>query len=252
MEQLPETQLKLRDTGNQMKLAMANWGDEDLFRSCVNAYISHARSVTFVMQKESSGNPELLAWYEARMTELKELPIMKFFSEQRTHIIHRGIVNPVSHTIPLTHMVVEGEKIIGGSLKTWAFSDADKYIPGSNGNVGKLCGEYFLLLKELVHDWKGQKAFLELPQKEREIVLRELEQLRAQNRLLEAQVLNMVSVLQNARNTIQRFNDILRRHGDNSQNDWTQHMLLEVERMLNPDYFASAPTVTVQLDSKSE
>ena len=244
MEQIPETQLKLRDAGNQMKLAMANWGDEDIFRSCVNSYISHARSVTFVMQKESSGNPELLAWYEARMTELKQLPIMKFFHEQRTHIIHRGIVRPVSHTIPVKEMVVEGKKISGGTLTTWAFSDADKYIPGSNGNVGKLCGEYFLILKELVHDWKGQKAFFELSEEEREKVLRELEQLRELNRYREAQVLNMVSVLQNASSTIQLFNDILRRHGDNSQDELAQNMLIEIERMLNPDYFANAPSVS--------
>jgi hypothetical protein len=175
MEQLPETQLKLRDAGNQMKLAIANWEDEDVFRSCVNSYISHARSVTFVMQKESSGNPELLAWYEARMDKLKQLPIMKFFNEQRTHLIHRGIVKPVFHRIPLKKMVIQGQEIKGGTLTTWAFSEADKYIPESNGNVGKLCGEYFRILKELVHDWKGQKAFLELSEKEREKVLGELE-----------------------------------------------------------------------------
>lgn len=244
MEQIPETQLKLRDAGNQMKLALANWGDEDIFRSCVNSYISHARSVTFVMQKESSGNSELLKWYEERMAELKQLPIMKFFHEQRTHIIHRGIVRPVSHTIPVKEIIVEGKKLTGGTVTTWAFSDAHKYIPGSNGNVGKLCERYFLILKDLVHEWKGYKEYFELPEEEREKVLRELEQLRVQNRYLEAQVLVMRSVLENARNTIQLFNDILKRHGDNSQEEWTQHMLIEFERMLNPDYFANAPAVS--------
>jgi hypothetical protein len=243
MEYVPETQLKLRDAGNQMKLALANWNDEDIFRSCVNSFISHARSVTFVMQKESSGSPELLAWYEARMAELKKLPIMKFFHEQRTHIIHRGVVRPVSHTIPVREMTVEGKKITGGTVTAWAFSDAHEYIPGSNGNVGKLCEQYFLILKDLVHDWKWYRAYFELPEKERQKVLRELEQLRAQNRHLEAQVLNMSGVLQKAQKTIQLFNDVLNRHGDSSQNEWSQHVSLEIDRILNPDYFANAPAV---------
>ena len=164
MEQITETQLKLRDAGNQMKLAWANCGDEDVFRSCVNAYISHARSVTFLMQKESSGNPELVEWYEKRMEELKQLLIMKFFNEQRVHIIHRGIVKPVSHSFPVNDLTFEGKNLGKGTVTTYVFSDAHKYIPNSNGNVGKLCEQYFTILKTLVHQWKAQKAWLELPE----------------------------------------------------------------------------------------
>lgn len=75
------------------------------------------------------------------------------------------------------------------------------------------------------------------------MTLEELEQLRTQNRRLEGQVLAMRSVLENARNTIKLFNDILKRHGDHSQDELTQHMLIEFERMLTPEYFANAPAV---------
>lgn len=44
-------QLKLQDAGTQMKLAIANSTDEAIFRSCINSYISLARSVTFVMEE---------------------------------------------------------------------------------------------------------------------------------------------------------------------------------------------------------
>jgi hypothetical protein len=175
MEQIPETQLKLRDAGNQMKLALSNWGDEDVFRSCVNSYISHARSVTFVMQKESSGNPELVEWYEKQMENLKQLPIMKFFNEQRVHIIHRGIVRPVSHSFPIDELTVDGESLGKATATTYVFSDAHKYIPNSNGNVGKLCEQYFTILKTLVHEWRAQKSWLELPEGERKMALEELE-----------------------------------------------------------------------------
>ena len=243
MEQIPETQLKLRDAGNQMKLALSNWGDEDVFRSCVNSYISHARSVTFVMQKESSGNPELVEWYEKRMEELKLLPIMKFFNEKRVHIIHRGIVKPESRSFPVNDLTVDGENLGKGTVTTYVFPDAHEYIPNSNGNVGKLCEQYFTILKNLVHEWKSQKAWLELSEGERKMALEELEQLRNQNPKLEAQVLNMRSVLTNARHTIELYNQILNNQGDNSQNEQTQHMLLEIDRILNPDYFANAPAI---------
>lgn len=52
------------------------------------------------------------------------------------------------------------------------------------------------------------------------MTLEELEELRDQKRKLEAQVLVMRSVLENARSTIQLYSDILRRHGDNSQDEW--------------------------------
>ncbi len=60
----------------------------------------------------------------------------------------------------------------------------------------------------------------------------------------------MRSVLENARNTIQLYNQILNGHGDNSQDEWTQHMVIEFERMLNPDYFANAPAIQTD-DSNS-
>jgi hypothetical protein len=62
MSDITETQLKLRDAGTQMKLAIENNGNEDIFRSCINAYISAARSVAMVMEKESAVNSDLLVW----------------------------------------------------------------------------------------------------------------------------------------------------------------------------------------------
>jgi hypothetical protein len=70
---------------------------------------------------------------------------------------------------------------------------------------------------------------------------RALEQLRIQNPRLEGQVLAMRSVPEDARNRIKLYNDILRRPGAYSQDEWTRNMLIEFERMLNPDYSANAP-----------
>ena len=51
MSTITETQLKLRDASIQMKLAIDNIGDEEIFRSCVNAYILAARSIFDVMKE---------------------------------------------------------------------------------------------------------------------------------------------------------------------------------------------------------
>lgn len=58
---MTETEMKLRDAATQMKLALEHMTDDEVVRSCVNSYISLARSVTFVMQRESADHPELKA-----------------------------------------------------------------------------------------------------------------------------------------------------------------------------------------------
>jgi hypothetical protein len=161
MTSITDTQLKLRDAATQMKLALDHIDNEDVFRSCINSYISTARSVTFVMEKESSEDPELKSWYKAQMAALGQLAIMRFFHEQRTHTIHRGIVKPDSKRFPVYNLVVNGEKK-SGTAEGWAwyFPDAKKYMPGDTGNVPRLCEQYFLILKRLIYEWLQQKAQL--------------------------------------------------------------------------------------------
>jgi len=61
------------------------------------------------------------------------------------------------------------------------------------------------------------------------------------NDSLRARLLSMQSLLDNAKNTIGLYNDILKKHGDSSQDEWTSHMFLQFERVTNPEYFANAP-----------
>jgi hypothetical protein len=49
-----------------MRLALKAPCDEEIVRSCINAFVSAGRSMTFVMQRESHDVPELKAWYEQR------------------------------------------------------------------------------------------------------------------------------------------------------------------------------------------
>jgi hypothetical protein len=163
MSDITETQLKLRDAGTQMKLAIENNDNEDIFRSCINAYISAARSVMMVMEKESAVNSDLLAWYKAQMAELGKLLVMKFFNDRRVHTIHRGNVKPVSHTMPIWNLEVNGEKLDPGTgtMAVYVFDNAAEYMPGRSGNVFNLCEQYFVILKNLVHEWLDQRTLIE-------------------------------------------------------------------------------------------
>ena len=153
-----ETQMKLRDAATQMKLALANRGDIEVIRSCVNSFISHARSVTFVMQSESSGYPELEEWYRKKQEELKTNPLLKFFNDKRVYSIHKGVVAPALRSTTAYNITVNGIQLPGtGTVTVLQFEGVDKFIPGSSGNVFRMCEEYFLILKKLVHQWMFER-----------------------------------------------------------------------------------------------
>ena len=162
---LTKTELKLIDAGNQMKIALKHAEDEEIFRSCINSFIALARSVTFVMQKESAYNKELTSWYKTQMQKLEQLPIMQFFHEKRTYTIHLGHIEPIHHSIQIKSIIIDGreEPACGGVLTYWLFDDAKNSIPTSNGNVLQLCEEYFLILKNLVRNWAIQKTIWDNP-----------------------------------------------------------------------------------------
>lgn len=156
-----DTELKLRDAGMQMRLALRHTGDEDVLRSCLNAFISHARSVTFVMQKESSSYPALIAWYEGQMGKLKQIPLMRFFNEKRVHSIHKGVVKPNKTTASIRNLKIDGVLQPGtGEMTVWSFEGVKDYLPNDNGNVFRLCEQYFLILKWFVSEWLKKRKEL--------------------------------------------------------------------------------------------
>jgi len=158
MAAITETQLKLRDAGIQMKLAIENTSDEVIFRSCINAFIMASRSILEVMKEESQTNQQLLEWYEQQVSNLKQMPIERFFFQQRELTMHRGNVKPRSLTAPIKNFVANGEQIFDeGTLMAWIFDGIEEFIPGDSGNVLRLCDQHFFILKPLVHAWLAAK-----------------------------------------------------------------------------------------------
>lgn len=156
-----DTELKLRDAASQMKLALKHTEDDDMLRSCINAYISHARSVTFIMQKESSGHKQLEDWYLYQMSGIKKLPLMRFFNDKRTFSIHRGVVKPTKHVTECRDLVVDGIPRPGTGIVTfWQFEGVTEFIPNDSGGVFRFCEQYFKILKWLVGSWLKKRKEL--------------------------------------------------------------------------------------------
>jgi hypothetical protein len=62
-------------------------------------------------------------------------------------------------------------------------------------------------------------------------------------RSLEAKISVMQSVLEQARHTIELLNSVLKNTGDSSLDETSIHMLIQIDRVIHPDYFINAPTV---------
>jgi hypothetical protein len=59
------------------------------FECNLDAFISSARSVTFVMQSEYSEKPHFNEWYQEKQKEMKTDEMLRFFNEVRVTTIHR-------------------------------------------------------------------------------------------------------------------------------------------------------------------
>jgi hypothetical protein len=183
-----ETRLKLRDAATQMRLALKTPADDEIVRSCINAFISAGRSVTFVMQRESQVAPELKAWYEQRQTRLAQDPLFGFFNSQRVYSIHKGVIQPGKTVIGVRDLeertqiaatgkplkswsmilgreagptTMVGDVLFGtgpGQVIAWRFDEVDAFLAGDSGNVFRLCESYYRALLALVEDWEAVRS----------------------------------------------------------------------------------------------
>lgn len=184
------TELKLNDAATQMRLAIEHSDSEEVFRSCINSYLSASRSVTMIMEKESkNSHPELFEWYKTQSTKLGEVPLFQFFNSQRVFSIHRGVVEPTRKQWKVENVRLvsnptsgEGRALTGswdvlsdvspggvgdvvtllpdGTMTAWVFDGFESVWPHHSGNVLSVCEMHFLVLKGIVHGWLRERARL--------------------------------------------------------------------------------------------
>lgn len=64
----------------------------------LNAFLSAARSITFLLQKEMNQVSGFYVWWEARRNEMREDPAMKFFQDLRNFSQKEGRISMVGAT----------------------------------------------------------------------------------------------------------------------------------------------------------
>lgn len=178
---MTHTEVKLQDAGAQMKLALQNGGDEVVFRTCINAFLAAARSVTMIMEQESKGFPQLHAWYKDQTSAMSKDPLCTFFVDQRNLSIHRTVVQPQRESFIVKNSqrwrlqdpergsiaagrfttpsdgpdAAVGDVIFAGHdhAFTWTFPDARNFMPDDSCNVIRLCEMHFIRLRVMVDEW---------------------------------------------------------------------------------------------------
>ncbi len=93
----------------------------------LNAYLSAARSVTFLIQKEMSKVPGFAEWWEERRAEMRRDDAMRFFLDLRNYSQKEGrvsILGQGSTTRRSSHWFASGQIVVPECLREVEVADA--------------------------------------------------------------------------------------------------------------------------------
>jgi hypothetical protein len=91
---ITNTRNKLNEASYFLEQMKNKQSDRDAFRYNLSAFLSAARSVTWVMKKEFDKAPGFEKWYEKAQGDMNKDSCMKFFNEKRRMTIHIEPVKP--------------------------------------------------------------------------------------------------------------------------------------------------------------
>lgn len=179
-----DTQQKYNEAEYFLGMMKENIDNRQKFEYNVNAFVSAARSVTSVLQKDCSKYSEFDEWYCKTQLQMKRNELFKFFKKNRDYSIHEGTINMKSNIeIEVPSLEIQAdmnsvEAIVrkaNGTIKDYECFESpvkstitskqdDKEIieyrwvfknsPNEYRNVGviTLCNEYLNGLKVIVDD----------------------------------------------------------------------------------------------------
>jgi hypothetical protein len=115
----------------------------DQFGYELNAFLSSARSITFLIQKELSAVPSFAQWWEERRAEMRLDPAARFFLELRNYSQKEGRISLVGTSLPRR-----------GKRARWIYRFAGTASPVPdlllNRDVAECCREHLAKLARLV------------------------------------------------------------------------------------------------------
>ena len=189
-----DTQQNYNEAEYFLEMMKGNDENRQRFEYNLSAFLSAARSVTFVLQKESSKNPEFDEWYCKKQMQMKRDKLFKFLKKKRDSGIHKKIIKPraeISTTIPFSGAGSPSiESIVrkaDGAIKDYESSESSakpklaskpngieetKYKwffndwPEPDEDVITLCEKYLNDLKIIVEEAESKFGEANAPQKQ--------------------------------------------------------------------------------------
>ena len=143
---------KLEEAGFFLELLAAAGSDVFAFRCYFSAFVSAARSVTFVLQFVMHGVDGFDEWWGERQDEMRLDPLLRFFVERRNETLKTG---ETRITGGMFHIGDDGQPVVrhffGG------YGPLDPFTPVVD-DVESAAREYLDLLATLVRDCRGRFA----------------------------------------------------------------------------------------------
>ena len=116
---MSNTEKKLQEATYFLKRMLETHNIPFEFECNLQAFISFARSITFVMQKEHSKKQDFSKWYDEKQEEMKGDEMLNFFNEARITIIHKKPLD-VGSIANIKHIFVKSVP------KGWGFAITGK------------------------------------------------------------------------------------------------------------------------------
>lgn len=108
-----------------------------------NAFLSSARSITFLLQKELNGAPYFREWWETRRQEMRSDPVMRFFLDLRNYSQKEGPIRMVGTLVRETNRPARWSYRFAGNR--WPVPE-----PLLHRDVSDCCREYLGKLATIV------------------------------------------------------------------------------------------------------
>jgi hypothetical protein len=92
-----DTREKLLEVKYFLERMIETHTERNAFKCNLGAFLSSARSVTWIMQKEFGKVPGFANWYTAQQSKMKADAKMKILDDQRDVTIHQKSISPRAH-----------------------------------------------------------------------------------------------------------------------------------------------------------
>jgi len=110
---MTHTEIKLSEAKYFLEQMKQHIDSPEEFVYNLSAFLSAARSVTFIMQNEFSKIPEFREWYGCKQKKMENNELFRFFNGLRVAVIHKKVVIPNRNVkIEFTETITVGDSIV--------------------------------------------------------------------------------------------------------------------------------------------